>query len=66
MLGHTSVRSYAVMSLMGAVVPNGGHGTFGQLNAWLTLNVGPHGQFVASLVGVQPNLTQRASLNACL
>ena len=49
-----------------SVVLNGRHGTFGQLNTWLTLNSWPHGQCVASLVGVQPNLRQRASLNACL
>ena len=34
-----------------------GMAPFGQLNAWLILNGWPHRQCVASLVGVQPNLS---------
>ena len=49
-----------------SIMSDGRHGTLWELNAWLTLNGWPHGQCVASLVGVHPNLRQRASPKACL
>ena len=58
MFRHTSLRRCAVLSLI-ALCRMQDMAPFRQLNAWLTLNGWQHGQCVASLVGVQPNLRQR-------
>ena len=48
------------------VVPNGRHGPFWTAECMVNTKGCPHEQCCGSLVGVQPNLRRRASVNACL
>ena len=66
-LGQTSMRSWAVISLMRSCRIDG-RAPLGQLKAWLTEKATPHEQWEGSLAGHQPHMMQGESIlgNGCL